>query len=85
MAAHQTVCAGGSILKLMKCKSELTAGGDTISKYVADFPHSLKTLVAQLLCNLNKKTHKRVAASASENERRGARAVSYRSETVGRR
>ncbi|RFN48034.1 hypothetical protein FIE12Z_7757 [Fusarium flagelliforme] len=44
-------------------------------------------LVAQLLCNLNKKTQKRLAASASasENDRREARAGSYRSETVGRR
>ncbi|RBR25612.1 uncharacterized protein FIESC28_01575 [Fusarium coffeatum] len=44
----------------------------------------LKTLVAQLLCNLNKKTQKRLTASASENTRREARAGSYRSETVGR-
>ncbi|KAJ4127932.1 hypothetical protein NW768_008215 [Fusarium equiseti] len=45
----------------------------------------LKGLVAQLMCQLNKKTQKRLTASKNENQRREARAESYRSETVGRR
>lgn len=85
MAARQIVHDGRSILEQMKRKYEPKSGRGAIYGHDSDFSLSLKSLVAQLLCHLNKKTQKRLAASASENERRQAREGSYRSETVGRR